>query len=201
VLTFDPDMRIAALAILCASSAALADAKPPAHYAALFEKGRTWTYELAVTDFDYVERPDGTVRAVPGKPVKSRFTCTVADVAGNVATVTCDKEIDSAYSFRVDGQWVATRTGIARDEGGPVLVGVRPKVRRTRTKTDFGGYMVTAVTSPAKDTWCSVDDTTKYGAGDGAITTVCFKAGVGVASGKFDYYGGTPRIVEYKIVR
>jgi hypothetical protein len=200
MLTLDLRMRLAVLAILCSSSAALADPKLPAHYAGLFENGRTWTYELAVTDFDHVERPDGTLQAVRGKPVRSKFTCTVADVTGVVATITCDKEIDSVYSFRVDGQWVATKTGIARDEGGPVLVGARPKVTRTRTKTEFGGHLVIAVTSPAKGTWCNVEDTTKYGAGDGAITTVCFKAGA-IASGKLDYHGGTPRIVEYKLVR
>ena len=192
-------MRLAVLAILSASSAARAEAKLPAHYAALFENGRTWTYELSVTGFDFVERPDGTMKAVPGKPVRSTFSCTVTEVAANVATITCDKEIDSAYSFRVDGAWVATKAGIARDEGGPALVPARPRVSRTRTKTDFGGHLVIAVTSPAKGTWCNVVDTTKYGAGDGAITTVCLDAG-GVASGKLDYHGGTPRIVEYKRV-
>ena len=208
-------MRLLALAaVVAAPSIAVADPKLPAHYASLFVKGKTFTYELATTGFNYIDRPDGSMQAVPTPPEKSAFTCTVADVAtfpgGAAAKITCDREIDSDYSFRVDGVWVATKAGIARTgdidlpDALPAIdpmVAAAPKVRRVKTKTEFGGFLVISTTRPSAGTWCNVIDTTKYGAGDGGITTMCFKAGAGISRGKLDYYGGTPRIVEYKLVK
>lgn len=173
-------------------------------WAQLFDKGHTWTYELSVTEFDYVEQKGGTYKAVPGKPTKSTFTCTVTDVVdtkdATESTITCDKTIDSNYGFRVDGAWVAAKTGISREIGQPALVPASPRVKRVKTKDDFGGFYVQAVTSPAKGTWCTVSDTTKTGAGDGGIETICFAKGA-IVSGSFDYHGGTPRIVSYKLLR
>jgi len=214
VLTFDPGMRAAALAIVLVSATASAAPKLAPHYAPMFEKGHTWTYKLARTDFDYVQRRDGTMKAVPMKPAISTFTCTVTNVVvladAVISTIHCDTEIDSNYSFRPDGMWVATKAGVTRAGGdtddlpqstkdldlGAPMIRAKPQVFRNTTNDGYGGVLVAAVTS-ANGTWCASTDTTKGGAGDGAITTTCFKAGVGLVRGALDYHGGTPRIVEY----
>ena len=210
-------MRAAGLAILCISGTATAAPRLASHYAPMFEKGRTWTYDLSVTDFDLGETPTASMHAVKRKPRHSAFRCSVTNVVtfpeAVVATIHCDTEIDSNYAFRVDGMWVATKDGVFRAGGdedvlpasakdinlAPPLVRANPKVARAKRKTDYGGVVVEAVTSPANGTWCTMVDTTQYGAGDGAITTECFQAGVGLASGVLDYHGGTPRIVAYKL--
>jgi hypothetical protein len=210
-------MIAAGLVILCVSGTAIAAPRLASHYAPMFDKGRTWTYELSVTDFDYVEKPNGSMHAVKMKPRRSSFRCSVTNVVtfpeAVVATIHCDTEIDSNYGFRADGMWVATKDGVFRAGGdedalpasakdisfAPPLIRANPKAARAKRKTDYGGVVVEAVTNPAKGTWCTTADTTQYGAGDGAITTECFQAGVGLASGVFDYHGGTPRIVEYRL--
>lgn len=218
VLALCPSMKAVGLAILCVSSTAVAAPRLASHYAPMFEKGHTWTYALSLTNFDYVERA-GQMKAVKMKPERSTFTCTVTNVVtfpeAVVSTIHCDQEIDSDYAFRVDGMWVATKDGVFRAGGdgdtlpdsakdiamAPPMIRATPKLSRTQKKTDYGGMFVEAVTSPAKGTWCHVEDTTKYGAGDGAITTECFAANVGITSGQLDYHGGTPRIVEYKLTK
>ena len=211
-------MRAIALALLCVSTTATAAPKLASHYAPLFEKGKTFTYALSVTNFDYIENKTGTVKGVKMKPERSTFTCSVTAVIelpdAVVSTIHCDREIDTAYSFRVDGMWVATKAGVWRagsdtdtlpgslaDIEKPAVPPMRvsPRVSTKRTKDDYGGFYTESVTSPRKGTWCTNSDTTKSGAGDGAIETVCFAAGKGVSRGLLDYYGGTPRIVEYTL--
>jgi hypothetical protein len=96
-------MRALAVAMLCVSSAAAAAPRLASHYAPLFEKGRSWTYQLALTNFDVVQRKDGTSKSVKMKPEISTFTCTVTAVLAFpeavVSTIECDREIDSASSF------------------------------------------------------------------------------------------------------
>ena len=98
--------------------AARAAPKLARHYAPLFEKGKTFRYRLSVASFDYMENPDGTLRAAKRKPELSTLTCTVAQVIefpqAVVASVTCDREIDSDYAFRPDGMWVASKAGVWR---------------------------------------------------------------------------------------
>ena len=220
MLTLPPGMRVLAAVVLCVASTASAAPKLASHYAPLFEKGRTWTYDLAITNFDYVETKAGTYKSKKMKPEVSTFTCSVTAVVAFpeavVSTIQCDREIDTAYSFRVDGTWIATKAGVWR--AGDAIdklpasaaeveliaappMRANPQVRSKRTKDDFGGYYTESVTSPRKGTWCTHSDTTKSGIGDGAIETVCFAAGKGVSRGLFDYYGGTPRIVEYTLAK
>ncbi len=203
--------------MLCMSSTAMGAPKLASHYAPLFEKGKTFRYQLSVVEFDLVERKDGSYKSVKMKPVLSTFTCTVAEVItfteAIVSSVQCDREIDPSYGFRPDGMWVATKAGAWRAGGAtdtlpasaaeiemqtPTMRKV-PQLARKRTKDDFGGHFTETVTSPRPGTWCANSDTTMAGAGDGAIETTCFTAGAGITRGRFDYYGGTPRIIDYKL--
>ncbi len=219
MLTLPIGMRAIGLAILCLASTAAAAPKLPSTYAPLFDKGHAWTYQLSLVNFDYVEKPDGSYRAVKMKPELSTFTCTVTGVVtfaeAVVSTIHCDREIDSAYSFRVDGTWVATRAGVFRISGDtdtlpasaqeltldPPRIGAAPSARRKRIKDGYGGFFSESITSPKAGTWCGRSDTTRSALGDGAIEQVCFTAGVGISSGLLDYHGGTPRIVEYKVTK
>lgn len=200
-------MRALVLAVVCTASTATAAPKLASHYAPLFEKGRTFVYKLSVINFDYIERKDGTYKTVKMKPELSTFTCRVTSVEESpdrvVSMVECDKnDADSSHGFRPDGMWSATKAGVWRGEVGatvPPLIRARPTVRSKRTKDSFGGSYAESVTSPRKGTWCATSDSSKTGAGDGAIDSICFTAGAGVTRGVFDYYGGIPRIVEYTL--
>ncbi len=193
---------MAALAILCVSSSAVAAPKLASHYAAMFEKGHTWSYRLSVTGFDWKERPNGTYKTIQLKPVVSTFRCTVADVVTSAESVTstieCTQDIDSNYGFRPDGGWVATKDGLYREGDDHPVIAAAPRSLRKKTKDDFGGFYTESITR-SSGAWCSSTDTTTAGAGDGGITTMCFRPGGGLASGRNDYHGGIPRIVEYKL--
>ncbi len=75
-------MRAIALPVLCVSTTAAAAPNLALHYAPLFEKGKTFTYALSVTNFDYIEKKNGTFKSVKMKPELSTFTCNVTAVIG-----------------------------------------------------------------------------------------------------------------------
>jgi hypothetical protein len=170
---------------------AAADAAPPKLYAAMFAKGHRWTYDVSANGETSV------------------LTCEVAGVkayAKAVASkITCDRELDSDYAFVPDGLWVATARGLARlpdyelpdtvDDSSPVIAAA-PRASTKRTKDGYGGHYVARVFA-RKGMWCTQNDTTHGGAGDGAIETLCFKPGTGLAWGELDYRGGDPRDVVY----
>jgi len=210
----------AILALLCVASTAAAAPKPASHYAPLFEKGKKLVYELSLTSFDVVEGKDGKYHSKKMKPERSTFTCTVTNTATfaemTVSAVSCDREIDSDYAVRPDGLWVATKAGVWRagstgdtfptsaadiEMVAAPAMRARPIVTKKTTKDAYGGYYTESVTSPRKGTWCTTSDTTTAGVGDGAIETLCFTAGAGITRGMLDYYGGIPRVVEYKLKR
>ncbi len=209
------DMRLVAIVVVCAASTARAEPTIASQYAPLFELGRTWKYTLTNTPFDLKETPKHAVW-VPSKTKKERstFTCHVAKVAkfkkAIVSQIECDRDIDSDYTFRVDGMWIATNGGIARDgsidmptsepdiSGLELVIAMSPKVTKTKNKT-FYGTVITEVTNPAKGTWCTMTDTTD--GADGAISEMCFTAGVGISSAHLDYYGGDPRLLDYAVAQ
>jgi hypothetical protein len=202
-------LRLASLALLFAAIPARAAPRLAQLYDAMFDSGHAWTYEVAVTEFGFVEDKRGAIKLVPMKPVLSKVTCQVTDVAATTntrtSTIECDGDIDSSYGFRPDGNWIATNAGLWREalEGvdvDPPLVRSSPVAMRKRAKDSYGGYLVRTVTRD-NASWCVIDDTTHGGLGDGAITTMCFRDGVGLVRAKYDYHGGTPRIVEYKLAR
>lgn len=176
---------------------------PPKLYAPMFDKGHRWTFDVTTT----VRLWDGTHTAVSKDT--SVLTCEVADVknyAKAVASkITCDHSLDSDYAFVPDGLWVATASGLARlpdlelpdaiNDSSPVLAAA-PRTSSKRTKDGYGGYFVARVFA-RKRQWCTSEDTTHGGAGDGAITTLCFEPGAGLAWGELDYRGGDPRDVVY----
>ncbi len=205
-------MRSLTMLVLCVATAAHAAPSIAPQYAPMFKKGQKWTYAVTTTAFDRVDPKHESVLLPEKNPPHSSVTCRVTDVivfkTATVSVIRCDKEIDDDSNVLVDGEWVATKDGISRgvdvelpQSEGDISIGVNviamnPKVERTKTKT-FYGPVVTAVTNPANGTWCKTNDT--RGLADGGVETLCFAAGIGITRGKLDYYGGTPRTVEYQL--
>jgi hypothetical protein len=166
----------------------------PKLYAAMFEKGHHWTFDI---------KTKGKGAAV--------MTCEVADVktyANGVASkITCDRKLDSDYSIGPAGVWAATAKGLSsqRDEEFPdkidddlVMIAARPRASKKRTKDDEGGYSVEKVFAKGTQ-WCKSFDAMHAGAGDAEITTSCFKPDVGLAWGELDIRSGPsdPRDIVY----
>ncbi len=207
-------MRTVTMLVLCAATTTRAAPSIAPQYASLFDKGRSWTYAVTTTAFDHVDPKHDNILLPEKNPPHSSVTCRVTHVVtfktATVSRIECDKQIDDDYLVRVDGEWVATKEGLSRGVDvdlpkteaelsiGVKVIAMSPSVARKTTKT-FNGPVVTAVTNPARGTWCTTTDS--RGQGDGAIETLCFAAGVGITHGKLDYYGGWPRSVEYTVAK
>ena len=193
-------MKALAVLLALATTAHAGAFVPPKLYAAMFERGHRWTFDVTTK----VQMSDGT-----RSKDASVLTCEVAEVrtyAKAVASkITCDRELDSNYAFVPSGLWVATAKGLARlpDVDLPDAIGdstpvipAAPRTHAKRTKDDEGGYYVEKVFAKGKQ-WCAAFDALHVGAGDPGMHTLCFTPGVGLAWGELDYRGGDPRDVVY----
>jgi hypothetical protein len=197
-------VRRASLILVILVAAAHADApKPPklaAHYAPLFEKGRTWVYDTSLTTWaDSDGKKKHTDRGV--------VTCTVVDVATRVGAmfshVTCDK--DDNRKFRVAGYYAATGAGmwsfrsddLPTDEDltrwmkEPPAIAAKPKVSRRVRKMGGPDPKHDDIIEGIRATsggWCVYEDSGNADV-DGGKTSVCYVAGIGIANAEDDVGG------------
>ena len=126
-------MRCAALLVLVVAAHARADApKLPAHVAPLFEKGRVWVYDTAITTWG----PDDPKTGKPARKTdRDKVTCKVAEVVTRagvaVSHVTCDKGI---YKLKVAGSYAGTPAGLWRVGGDDVPADDDIKAARARAR-------------------------------------------------------------------
>ena len=146
-------------------------------YAAMFEKGHRWTYEVTMH----------------GK--KRTVTCSVAEVAvlerAIASRIECDDSLFDLDDLGPEGIWLATddgigpppskRDGMTNRYGTPLYI-VMPFKPTVVTEEPSANNVIDKRTAPAKGTWCNVKDDarTKYSP---SIRTRCFQDGVGIASG------------------
>jgi hypothetical protein len=185
-------VRALAIVALLTASAQAGVLQPPRHYAALFELHHAWTYDLAVTtwDFDHPHKK---------KTVRSVVTCTVARVAKLdkvfVSEVGCDDDIPVA------GFYVATAAGLYRvtswidkiadlGELDAPWIAAAPKAFHKKTHDDF--FKADYIQGIKKQGlgWCIYDDTSGFA--DGGPTRTCFDKGI--ASGLVDVGGELHRV-------
>jgi len=201
------------LLLLAASAGAEPRPKLAAHYAALFENGRTWVYDTSLTFYSGSE--DEHTHKMLKQTDRSTVTCKVADVVTRksalVSHITCAP--DSNRKFHVDGYWAGTAKGLwslGRDEApgddelaeilkDPPVIAAAPKafrkVEKDKDSLDTKHNEFIHGIKAAPGGWCVFADSTN-GDPDGGVQTTCYIAGVGIAN-SLDDIGGELNRFEY----
>lgn len=198
-------------ASLAVSAVAAADPLP-AHYAPMFDKGKTWVYDIRHVTF-------GAEDETTGKPThlteRDKVTCKVIEVrkraGATIGHITCDKDL--GRKFELPGFWVATDQGLWRFADAeapdpsavkellrtPPRIAGRPKVVEKITHEGLDPKHDTILTgvreSPKIKGWCTYEDTTSADP-DGGHVSVCYAPGIGIESG-YDDVGGSLDKLEY----
>lgn len=190
------DRTVRSLAALISLTSVAAAEPLPAHYAAMFERGKTWVYDTSVQYF-------GGEQPARKHTDRDKVTCTVANVSrrsgAEVAFITCDKEL---RKLEVAGYWVANATGLWHAIETPDLTELfkePPRIlakpvafERTR-KIEFLDPKHDTVTtgvraSPKINGWCTYEDSSNADPDGGRVVT-CFAPGIGIQSGYNDIGG------------
>jgi hypothetical protein len=161
----------------------VASAEPPP-YGALFEAGRTWTYDVTTTTYDIDNW--GPLTRPPKVTKHSTVTCTATATA-----ITCDGPLEPP----VAGTYELTPDGLARDHA--LLLPAKPRASRKITHDDAMHADRIEGVRARQTSWCTFDDSTDVEL-DGAAREQCFGA-QGVTSGDFDGGGGDWRKVSYRL--
>ena len=173
-----------ALALVVAMSPIRAAAAPAlsARYAAIFEPGRRWTYQVDRLDEVPVERAGATTwRSVPAP--RRRVACEVVAVEAYRdlwwAQIACDDEVDPNGMTTPAGTWLADGRGLYRlaDARGTALA----------IPLAFAGPPVVAAASGPR---CATRDRRADPIGDGALDRACFRGGLDTVY--FAYVGAFP---------
>jgi hypothetical protein len=204
---------------ICASlvtATAAAAAPLPAHYAPLFEKGKTWVYDTRHITF-------GAEDDKTGKPThlteRDKVTCKVIEVTRRagaaVSHITCDKDL--GRKFDLAGFWIGTDKGLWRsaedqapDAGAiedlqkaPMRIAGQPKVFEKIIHEGIDPKHDTILIGVRESSkikgWCAYEDTTNADP-DGGHVSVCYGADLGIESG-YDDVGGSLDKLEYTVRR
>lgn len=188
-------MHLARLATFVPVVVAASANATPAHYAALFEQGHRWSYDVELTTFD--DRPNVTKRMV--------VTCEVTTVVtvpsrGLVSRVTCSPQLDADY---VEHDYYASPEGLrfidsggaplaktAKDvdaNAGNVVIATRPKAFRKIEHVKMLDTDADAIEGISAEPhgWCVFEDSSRVDA-DGHKQSRCFTNGIGITSGEFN---------------
>jgi hypothetical protein len=212
--------RLGAVAVM-ATSLSIAHADPPklaAHIAPMFERGKTWVYDISLQRWGDIDpRTDKPTRHTD----HDKVTCKVSEVVQRagvpVSRVTCDKDL--GWKFPVAGCYAGTAGGLWRiicetglpdaDEvrtvlHDPPLIATAPtvfeKVSRMGGPDPKHDLAITGLReSPKIGGWCTYGDTSK-GDPDGGRIVECYAPGIGIESGYNDV-GGELNKLEYTVRR
>lgn len=196
----------------------VAAAEPlPAHYAPLFERGKTWVYDTSLQYFGGEDDPK------TGKPLRhtdrDKVTCKVVDVAKRsgamISHITCDKDL--GRKFDVAGYYACTAEGLWRFGESeqppdadtikellkePPQIAAKPvvveKVRRVEMLDPKHDTIISGVReSPKIHGWCVFEDSSNADP-DGGRVVACYGANIGIQSG-YDDVGGELNKFEFTV--
>jgi hypothetical protein len=179
-------------------------ARYPAHYAALFEAGRSWTYQVETTHTIPDEPPD-----VETALVRCKVAGTGAFDGGTWSQIDCDG--DFGQQQPVAGVWVADARGLYRLDAAPGTAAeldpeyLRMPATPEATSEDiiddpFGDGpqpIGSRSVSPAGEGWCFALTTE---VGDAAWDEQCFGP-EGITNGTVGWSGGSDHETRYELVR
>lgn len=205
---------IRAALVLLAVIAGRADAKGlvlAPHVAPIFEAGRTWTFDTAVTRWG---DPDMRTKAKTRGKVVCKVASTSVTAKRALAKITCDADLPK---LALAGYWVAGPKGLyyigVPDEPAPSeqdlaellaqppLLPAAPKAFEKVSKVEMPepepSTMIQGLRASAKaGGWCVYEDTTKLT--DGGRVVRCFAPRSGFESG-YDDVGGELDRFEYSV--
>jgi hypothetical protein len=161
----------------------VAQAEPPPN-AALFEAGRTWTYDVTTTTYDIANW--GSLTRPPKVTAHAVVTCTSSGDA-----ITCDGPLEPP----VAGRYASTADGLERDRA--LILAARPKATRKVAHDEAMHADRISGVRPGHGGWCVFEDSSDVDP-DGASTEQCFGP-TGIQSGDFDGGGGDWRRVSYRL--
>lgn len=180
-------IRAVALALVVGMLPGTAMAAPtlPAHYAALFEPGRRWTYQVERIDEVPHERGNKTVWRSERAP-KRTVTCEVTEVQRDDrvswARIACDDALDVSGMTTPAGTWMADDRGLHRLADRAPMFEIPAALARTPMIAATG----------ARGPRCHERDDRSDPIGDGSLDRPCFRAGVGLDTVYFAYVGAFP---------
>jgi len=176
-------------------------APPGPPYAALFEKGRSWTYQLDV-DNSYWDDQDPAADADGNVHSKSSVeaSCKVVGVedvdGGKLSHIECTGFEDTGLGNEpLSGDWFADATGVYRGgysdgEGRSLVLAAKPVARQETSKdnpddpTQETGFLTI---EQKGDDWCW---TSSFAWGDESWESLCFGED-GITEGTFGWAGGS----------
>ncbi len=201
------------LGLVLLSSVAAAEPLP-AHYAHLFERGKSWVYDTSLQVF-------GDEDLKTGKPLRhtdrDKVTCRVAEVTqhagATLSHITCNKDL--GRKFEVVGYWLGTARGLWRfaDPGQapdaaaiadiqkePPQIVANPVAFEKVRHVDFLDPKHDTVTTGVRESpkihgWCAYEDSSNADP-DGGRVVLCFANGL--QSGYNDI-GGTLDKFEFTV--
>ena len=200
---FDPVLRWIAASLVISAVAAAKPAPLPAHYAPLFERGKTWVYDTSLQYWGGEDKPTRHTE-------HDKVTCKVVEVAqragATISHITCDKGL--GRKFDVPGFYAGTAAGLWRFGDAdqppdadtvrailrepPLIAGaptVAEKVTRTGLFDPKHDTILTGVReSPKIQGWCAYEDTSNADP-DGGRVVACYGPSVGIQSGYNDVGG------------
>ena len=191
-------------ASLVISAVASADpAALPAHYAPLFDQGKTWVYD---TSLQYWGGDDKPARRTD----RDKVACKVVEVThragATISRITCDKDL--GRKFEVPGYYAGTAKGLwhfaepdhAPDADAireilkePPLVAAQPVVVETVRHIDSLDKKHDTIISGVRESakikgWCVYEDSS-HADPDGGRVVACYGASIGIQSGYNDIGG------------
>ena len=196
----------------------IAAAEPlPAHYAPLFERGKSWTYDTSLQYFGGEDDPK------TGKPLRhtdrDKATCKVVDVkqraGAAISHITCDKDLgrkfDVAgfYAGTAEGLWRFAETDQPPDAAAirailkePPRIAAKPVVVETVRRIEMLDPKHDAIISGVRESpkihgWCVYEDSSNADP-DGGRVSVCYGANIGIQSG-YDDVGGELNKLEFTV--
>jgi hypothetical protein len=204
------------IGLMLVSSVVAADPLP-AHYAPMFESGKSWVYDTSLQYFGGEEDPK------TGKPLRhtdhDKVTCKVIDVTkragATISHITCTKDL--GRKLEVAGYWVGTASGLWRSadteqapdaaaikdlEKEPPRIAASPvvfeKIRHIDSLDPKHDAITTGVReSPKIHGWCAYEDSSNADP-DGGRVVACFGDGIGIQSGYNDI-GGSLNKFEFTV--
>lgn len=182
-----------------------AAAAPPPYYAALFEAGRTWTYDVESTSELYdPEAPEADPDGVLRDKTTSTATCRVAETrdlpGGKLSRIECEGFEGMSGADPITGVWAHDARGVwklgedlaavdAADlDPKAMLLAAAPEESHRDISDEIGEEGAGAIDVTREgDAWCHSES---FAMGDEAWRTVCIGP-AGITRGNFGWAGGS----------
>jgi hypothetical protein len=181
----------------------------PAHYRALFEPGREWTYRVTSTkEFNDPDNPSADRHGNVRESDSTDFMCVVSEVRAFRNAIA--SEIACAGGEKISGIYGATAEGlfqlsqmpeqekdVEKFRAGDALIAATPRPEQRHEKYPEGEVEKSVDRTP-EGYWCKSQSDT---IGDEGSLSICFGERIGIVSYSSSWAGGSSRELMIELVR